>query len=1008
MRSRFIIPNIGIVILLVTPVIRSDDSIDYQRQVQPILAEHCVSCHGVDEESRESGLRLDVRKSALQGGDSGEAAIVPGDAEASELISRILSSDPDMVMPPPSANKPLNESQKQTLRNWIQQGAPYAKHWAFRAPQKTQLVNHSQNAIDQIVSAKLKKRSLKLSEPANAETLCRRVYLDLIGLPPSPEDLDRFAKSSWEETIDRLLASERFGEKWARHWLDVARYSDTNGYEKDLRRDQWAWRDWVIHALNNDMPYDRFIIEQIAGDMLPNATQSQLIATGFLRNSMLNEEGAIVPEQFRMVEMFDRMDCIGKAVLGLTTQCAQCHTHKFDPLTQDEYYGMFAFLNNAYEAKSYVYDEAQRQKLTEIQATVATLEQEVRKKHPDWKNEIDSWIETTQQAQPIWSSLKMIELGSISGLNHPRQLADDSIIMLGHNSSDVFMIAQPECKNVTGLRIELLPHGDLPHLGPGRSSTGSWDIKEIEVLVQKPNDEKWEKIKLKNASADFSLPEKSTDDGKKKSGPVSFLIDGKDETVWLADRGPGVRNQASVAVMQFEAPLALPPKTKVKIAMRMNSMVGCCRFSLTSSENPIAQPISHAAILAMEVTSNERSSAQHNAIFTAWRMTQKDCTGINSRIAEQWQRTPKALTTVLHLAERESPKRRATHLLDRGEWDRQKHHVAPSTPSALHQFPSDAPRNRLGFARWLASKDSPLTARVAVNRVWLAIFGAGLVETPEDFGTRAPIPEYLELLDWLAADFMENNWSQKHLIKQIVTSKVYRQRSDISEAERSIDPQNRLLARGPRFRAEAEIVRDIALTAAGLIHHRVGGPPIIPPVPKNVLNYNYVYPSFWKPTEGPDRYRRTLYGFRKRSMPDPVMSNFDGPNGDIACAKRVRSNTPLAALTGLNETIFVEAARAMALRVLREGGDSDDKRTEYAFLLCTSRQPTDAEKRVVIDLLNSRRARIADGWLNPREIATGEASQLPELPTDSTPQDAAAWTLVARVLLNLDETITKN
>lgn len=1009
MFPRFVLFELAFVILFAHSMGHGAEPIDYQRQIQPIFAEHCASCHGVDEQTREAGLRLDDRASALLGGDSGIAAILPGAPQDSELMARVLSSDPDMVMPPPSAKKPLSELQKMTLSKWIEQGAPYTQHWAFRKPHKSKLnEGHYENAIDQIVSEKLHKRNLQLSEPARRETFARRLYLDLIGLPPSPSDLDTMVENSWEDTIDRLLSSERFGEKWARHWLDVARYSDTNGYEKDLRRDQWAWRDWVINALNRDMPYDQFIIEQIAGDMLPNATQSQVIATGFLRNSMLNEEGAIVPEQFRMVEMFDRMDCIGKAILGLTTQCAQCHTHKFDPLTQEEYYGMFAFLNNSYEAKSYVYDESQRKLLHEIHTAIGQLEQQVRNAHPDWKSEIDSWIKNVVSKQAEWVPLKMVELGSISGLNHPRQLEDDSILMLGHTSSDVFMISEPACENATGLRIELLNHGDLPHLGPGRSTTGSWDIKEIEVFVQPPATEEWTKIKLKQVSADFSLPENTTDKGKKKRGPVAFLIDGNDETVWHADRGPGRRNQPSVAAIQFESPLTVPTGARLKVAMRMNSMVGCCRFSLTKSKNPIALPINHAAIVAMHVAAKDRTDSQKNAIFTAWRMTQKDCSELNSKIADQWRRTPNALTTVLHLSERETSKVRTTQLLDRGEWDRGKYEVAAMTPSALHPFPDDAPRNRWGFARWLASKESPLTARVAVNRVWQAIFGTGLVETPEDFGTRAPVPEYLELLDWLAADFMEHNWSQKHLIRQIVTSQVYRQRSTTTAAERDFDPNNRLLARGPRFRTEAEVVRDIALSAAGLIHHRIGGPPTIPPVPKNVLDYNYVYPAFWKPTEGPDRYRRTIYGFRKRSMPDPVMSSFDGPNGDIACARRVRSNTPLAALTGLNETIFVESARAMALRVLREGGDSEPQRIDYAFRLCTSRRPTETERKVVVDLLESRRKRIADGWLNPREIATGVASDLPDLPSNATPQDAAAWTLVARVLLNLDETICKN
>lgn len=372
-----------------------------------------------------------------------------------------------------------------------------------------------------------------------------------------------------------------------------------------------------------------------------------------------------------------------------------------------------------------------------------------------------------------------------------------------------------------------------------------------------------------------------------------------------------------------------------------------------------------------------------------------------------WNSFPQAATSILHMAEQEPTNRRITQVLDRGNWDQPLRVVQPHTPAAFHPFPNDAPRDRLGFACWLTDPRSPLTARVAVNRVWQSLFGAGLVETPEDFGTRAPVPEYRELLDWLAVDFMEHGWSQKHLIRTIVTSATYRQSSETTAAQRERDPRNVWLARGPRFRADAEVVRDIALSVSGLITHKLGGPSVIPPVPQNVLDYNFTYPGYWKPTEGPERYRRTLYGFRKRSMPDPVMSNFDAPNGDFACARRVLSNTPLAALTSLNEPIFVEAARALALRVLREGGTDDARRADYAFFLCTSRQPTAKERDSILDLLKSRRQRLAEGWLNPREIATGDPALLPTLPADTNPQDAAAWTLTARVLLNLDETISK-
>jgi hypothetical protein len=987
---------------------RGAPPVDFQRDVQPILSEHCTLCHGVDEADRKSGLRLDQRNDALKGGDSGTAAIVPGRPEDSELIRRITAEDAAELMPPPNHKKPLSARQIETLTRWVKEGAAYESHWAFTAPTKGALPDvGAPHPIDAFVVSRLKERKLAFSPPAAPAALARRLYLDLIGLPPSPEELAAFQQKGFEATVESLLASERFGEKWARPWLDAARYSDTNGYEKDLQREQWIWRDWVVDALNRDMPYDRFLIEQFAGDLLPGATQSQIIATGFLRNSMINEEGAIVPEQFRMVEMFDRIDCVGKAVLGLTTQCAQCHSHKFDPLTHSEYYGMFAFLNNSYEAQSWVYSPEQLQAIAGVADRIRAAEDRWRQMRPQWESELAAWEAALSGEQMAWEPLVATELGSVSGLNHPTQEADQSLLMKGHTSADVFMISAPAPGVLTGLRLEALNHRDLPHNGPGRSRLGTWGISELEAFVKKPDAKDWEKRKLVQPTADFSEAEKKSADGKKTTGPVAFLVDGKDDTTWTADRGIGRRNQPSVAVVQFEQPLELASGTQLKLAWRMTDMLGACRLSIARQPSPKAPPVDHAAILALKTPAAARTAAQKATIFAAWRAGIAEAKPVSDEIEAAWNAFPQAMTSVLHLAEREPENRRITHRLDRGNWDQPAEAVAPHTPAAFHPFPDDAPRDRLGFARWLADPRSPLTARVAVNRVWQSIFGTGLVETSEDFGTRAAIPEYRALLDWLAVDFMEHAWSHKHLIRTIVTSATYRQTSQASPALLELDPNNVWLARGPRFRADAEVVRDIALCVSGLITHKLGGPSVIPPVPQNVLDFNFVYPTYWKPAEGPDRYRRTLYGFRKRSMPDPVMSNFDAPNGDFSCARRVRSNTPLAALTGLNEQIFVEAARALALRVLREAGADDARRADHAFFLCTARSPSEPERQAILELVASRRQRLAEGWLNPRAIATGDPAKLPELPSGVTPQDAAAWTLAARVLLNLDETISK-
>lgn len=987
----------------------AESKIDYLRDVQPILAEHCFHCHGADDAARQGGLRLDLQDSAHRGGDSGEPAIVPAATDQGTLLARISSDQADSVMPPPETQKPLSADQKETLRRWISEGGGYAGHWAFAAPQKTALeLAAGENPIDALVAKTLQRAGLTPSPRETIQRLCRRLYMDLVGLPPTIEQLEAFERDGLEKTLADLLASPRYGEKWARHWLDAARYSDTNGYEKDLPRDQWVWRDWVVGAFNRDLPYDQFIIEQIAGDLLPGATQEQIIATGFLRNSMLNEEGAIVPEQFRMFEIFDRIDCIGKAVMGITTQCAQCHTHKYDPLSHNEYFGLVAYINNAYEAQSWVYDEAQLAQRDKVFSEIDAIESQMKANRAGWEAELDSFAQALVAQSSHWVPLRFHQLEAISGLNHPVQQADDSILMLGHTSNDIFFVGDGELQGATGIRLEVLTHQDLPFAGPGRNKVGGWDVQELEILLQRPGTDAWEKQVLVHPSADYSQPEQKLEDGKKSVGPVANLIDGKDENIWKADRGRGRRNQSSVAVVQFEKPLEAPLGTKIKVVMRMGEMVGCCRVSITRQPSPVAQPVDYDAVLAASIPEATRSSAAQRALFAAWSRSIPEFTESVGQIEALWQQYPDATTSVLHLAERPASDSRTTHLLERGEWDRPQHPVGPGVPAAFHARDEDLPNDRLTFARWLVDRKSPLAARVAVNRVWQAIFGEGLVATAEDFGTRSPVPEHLELLDWLAVDFMENGWSHKALIRTIVTSQTYQQTSSVSSEQLQADPRNRLLARGPRFRADAEVVRDCVLSISGLLHHRLGGPGVIPPVPQNVLDYNYTYPSYWTAATGPERYRRAVYAFRKRSMPDPALSSFDAPNSDFACVRRVRSNTPLAALTGLNEVIFVEAAQAFALRILREGGTSDASRAEFAFRCCTARVPTADELSEILRVLSVQRQRLAEGWLNPREITSGDPGKLPELPPDTTPQDAAAWTLTGRVLLNLDETLSKN
>jgi len=1025
------------------------EPVSFSAEIRPILAEHCFHCHGPDPGTRKADLRLDLRDAAIEFG-----AIVPGKPEESELIARIMEHDPQLVMPPPSQKKPLSPKQIVLLKQWVNEGAPYAQHWAFEAPRRPELPDVEglvsaagdagsrycvRNPIDHFVVQRLHREGLAMSPAAAPDILCRRLSLDLVGLPPSPQEVDEFVTAARHDEatavkslVERLLASPQFGEKWARHWLDVARYADSNGFEKDMPRDQWAWRDWVIDAINKDMPYDQFIIEQIAGDLLPNRTQEQLIASGFLRNGMVNEEGAIVYEQFRLEGNFDRMDCIGKAVLGLSLQCAQCHTHKFDPISHDEYYGLFAFLNDSFEAQSWVYTEAQLKQIDALRNGIAKIEQELKTANPDWKEQRDAWIAAEQKSAPHWQVLDTTEHVWEGGLNHPEEREDHSILVLGHpsTSGSIYVVASPGARTVTAIRLEALTYGDLPFTGPGRSYYGTFAVSEFEAFTRNSEKEEWKKLELAEATADFAEPDHEIEayfthdamdkEKRRRVGPASFLIDGDARTAWRSDRGPILRHTESVAVVRLKEPLTLAADAQLKVRLQMshggdgngreNLQLGRMRFSVTDTAQAKATTYDHRAWLAMQKPAAERTPEDEAALFRAWRQSVPGFKDANEAIARLEKQFPEAHTSVLHLAAPTGEFHRKTFLLDRGTWNKPRHQVRPHVPAVLHplEVPEDRPLTRLDLARWLADERSPLTARVQVNRVWQAIFGSGLVETPEDFGTRAPQPEHLELLNWLAVDFMEHNWSVKHLVRTILNSATYQQDSRVTPEHLERDPRNRLLARGPRFRAEAEVIRDIALSASGLLNPKLGGPSIFPPVPQSVLDYNFFKPDYWVPAQGADRYRRSLYVFRKRSMPDPVLSSFDAPNADFACAARVRSNTPLAALVSLNEPVFLEAARALALRVLKEGGKSDRERIDYAYRLCTSRPARPAEEAALLKLLKSHRERFADGWLSINEVATGDPAQRPAVPSGATPQDAAVWTIAARVLLNLDETLSKN
>lgn len=999
--------------------------VDFVRDIQPILKSSCQGCHGAKAQMGQ--LRLDAKSAAYTGGLS-HKVIVAGDSAASTLYQRVAGIGDQARMP--MGGKPMNAAQVALIKRWIDEGAVWPetagetvaeikKHWAYVAPVKASLPEVRQKAwaarpVDRWVLAKLESEGLAPSPEAGRITLLRRLHLDLTGLPPTPAEVDAFladkSPNAYEKQVDRLLASPHYGERWARHWLDAARYADSDGYEKDKSREVWFWRDWVINALNRDLGYDRFLIEQLAGDLLPNATQEQRVATGFLRNSMINEEGGIDPEQFRMEAMFDRMDAVGKSMLGITIQCAQCHNHKYDPLTQEEYYKLFAFLNNSHEANATVYTPAEQQARAGIFSRIREIEDGLKHRTPDWKQRMTAWVESVRAARPKWEVLRPAVDDIATGGQKYLQLEDGSVLAGGYAPTKFkpqFTLTT-KMRNIRAIRLELLNDPNLPRNGPGRSIYGTAALTDFEVMAAPVGvkDAKPVKVKIARATADVNPPETQIastfwdkTSRRRVTGPIEFAIDGMEETAWGFDIDPVRRNQPHQAVFVFAEPVDFPNGAELTVYLsqrhggwnsddNMNHNLGRFRLAVTSSGDAVADPLA----------AGEGEAAQ----FAAWRRSVPEWKQFNVEIEGLLRQHPEG-TTQLVLAERGDM--RETHLLQRGDFLKPGKTVEAGTPAFLHAAPEGAPGNRLTLARWMVDRKSPTVARSIVNRIWQAYFGTGIVATSEDLGKQAETPSHPELLDWLAVDLMDNGWSLKKLHKQIVMSNTYRQSSNVSEALQAKDPYNRLLAHGPRLRVDAEIVRDIALAASGLLNPKVGGPSVYPPAPEFLFQPPVSYgPKNWYEEKGPNRYRRGLYTFRFRSVPYPMLQAFDAPNGDMSCVRRARSNTPLQALTTLNEPLFLEAARALALKTVREGGTADRDRLRFAFRRVLSRPPSDKEADLMLTLLGKQTKRdTGNAW----ELAAEDPANPPQLPAGVTARDLAGWTTVSRVLLNLDEAITK-
>ena len=802
--------------------------IDFSRDVRPLLSRHCFQCHGPDEQARQGDLRMDERANAIAELPSGSRAIVPGDPAASSLIDRITTTDAARSMPPREIGKPLAPAEIEILRRWIAQNADYARHWAYISPIRPPLPvsvlpdlehNPPRNEIDQFVFARLKQEGLKPARPAEAAALLRRVSLDLTGMPPTLEETNRFLEEdrpdAYERAVDRILAEPGFGERWAAMWLDLARYGDSQGYIHDPPRTIWRWRDWLIEAINANLPYDRFTVEMLAGDLLPAATDSQRIATGFHRNTTNNTEGGSNSEEYRHASVVDRVNTTMQVWMGTTFGCAQCHSHKYDPFSQKEYYQIFAVFNSTEDNNS-------EPPLLETA-------------HVGREKERERWRLSVAQAK--------------------QQLDDQTLLV--------------DAKR--GEWEQTVDRTTLPN-----------DIQEIlKVSVDQRSEEQSKKLR----------------DHHRKTVPE-----------W-------VNYQAAFTAAQ----------------------AGLDQVATTT-------------LIMKEVTP------------------------------------------------------RPTHVAIRGEFQNKGEAVSPGVPAVLHPVRSDTKVDRLRFAEWIVDPANPLTARVAVNRFWQDLFGTGLVESSEEFGNQGEPPSHPELLDWLACEFVRTGWDSKNLLRRLVSSAAYRQSSQVSDELAVRDPNNRLIGRGPRVRLPAETVRDQALFVAGLLSPKLYGPPVHPPQPVNGLAAAFGPSTDWETSRGEDRHRRALYTRWRRNLPYPSMITFDAPERSVCSLRRTRTNTPLQALVTLNDQVYVEAAQALARRILVEGGDSTASRAAYGLRLALTRQPTDQETDRIARLYETIRATLGTDQAKATPLATKPIGPLPE---NCDVMDAAAWTVVGNVLLNLDEFLSK-
>ena len=1032
---------------------RGTESVDFKRDIEPIFAASCSQCHGPKKAAGQ--LRLDVKAAAMKGGISG-AVILPGNSKASILLKRILGEGGEARMP--MGGDALKAEQIELIRKWIDEGSVWSEanpsqisnskseipqHWAYVKPIRPALPQVKnqvwvRNPIDAFVLARLEKEGLTPSPEASKETLLRRVYLDLIGLPPSVKEIDEFladkSPNAYEKVVDRLLASQHYGERWARPWLDLARYADSNGYEKDNLRVMWKYRDWVINALNADMPFDQFTIEQIAGDMLPNPTIDQKIATGFHRNTQLNTEGGVDPDAARYEVMVDRVNTTATVWLGSTLGCAQCHNHKYDPFSARDYYKFYSFFDNsayqiqgseafsrvAYEPTLELPTPEQETKRKELNDQISKLETTLKTQTPELDAAQARWEELMRAEPQQWTPAKPKTYRSSGGTTLTR-LEDNSLLASGSapefDEYTITVEASPGANGqISAVMIEAMPDKSLPRGGPGRDLYGHFILSTVEASAN---------------GSPLKFTDGNWDDGLSRIDLKTFFNYEMSQISdrprgWLINAMTDETRMTRLAVFALDKPLVTdkPVELTIKLKFLAGGLcqgIGRLRLSTTGTDDPLRITRVSAGLKKVLYTpADQRTEKQKNALSERFRqltpLLAKERTTLE---AVQNSLRSLGIVTALVLQEKPGFDRPSTWIRERGGFYSHGEKVYAGTPASLPPLPESAPANRLGLARWLVDESNPLTARVTVNRFWEQFFGRGIVETAEDFGTQSSPPSHPELLDWLATEFMSDGgtgrkgdgetsqskaWSMKKLHRLIVTSATYRQDSSINPQSairnpQSDDPYNRLLARGPRFRVEAEMIRDLTLTASGLLSRKIGGPSVMPSQPEGIWRNPYSSEK-WSVSKGEDRYRRGLYTFMRRTSPYPAMMTFDASSREQCIVRRIRTNTPLQSLTLLNDEAAMEMARALAKRMFLEVEGDAKARLEYGFRLCTGRHPKAAELDRLTALYTQQLTNYKASPQTADQLLKGENRELPA-------PELAAWTLVANVLLNLDETLTK-